>query len=683
MPPRHPVSEQEAYYIDGLFQRLANYQGIPFPTWDVLSEDFQSGAHRIIARHRLPPELMRLDSPRVWPPETVELMARWLRNGQLALDNNLDHLYQPVLSYTEDGQDVLRVTAHPNDVLEYDYEETMFHVANNHFRYPDDAYLTNPNVPTLVPEDLKTRFEQELVAKAPNFRALWLLAEEYEQRNPPQRTVLETDPALFTHFDLTANSVGTYLDQMRLPSASFLWLHPQHSLWRIGEWVFWATQTDALIEPVGQRLYGGHGGVFRLIMAAYLIKKTSLPFRGGHCPQEFLEREDRRSFVDDDKQLLIMHRWLSGALKESIEKTPEARNELTMGGHSGTWWPATHITYVCRSPLRVMYIEPASTQKHAYDHIKTAVAAPADPPPETSTPDTDMKPAPEDDVIDVESPSVNVQAPPAVDDTNVAQDTQPTDGSPLTTLRSNSSSRREDPAPEAVHAVAEPEILERSRRSSSEPPPGAGDKRSAMEVDPSSLFSPRRSPVVQGAAALMPLDSDVTGLMQGVIGSSTPHTRGRSLFVKDVSETAGVAAPNLVPDRADEVKQRAVVAEQLVQPRSHEANRSRSLTSFGKTVTPTQSAPLPSLGEGSALPRARNTSSYLQAAARQIATQRSLNLANTALAASVITPMNAASFATVPVHQNRVVPAKVLKRNLSPDSGGKKKKSRSGSGSGR
>ncbi|KAG8713029.1 hypothetical protein FRC09_019201 [Ceratobasidium sp. 395] len=135
----------------------------------------------------------------------------------------------------------------------------------------------------------------------------------------------------------------------------------------------------------------------------------------------------------------------------------------------------------------------------------------------------------------------------------------------------------------------------------------------------------------------MPIDSNVMGLMQGAIGSSTPHTHGQSLLVKNVSETAGVAAPNLVPDRTDEVKQRAVVAEQLIQPRSPEANRSRSLTSF----------------------------------------------ANTALAASVITPMNAASFATVPVHQNWVVPLKVLKRNLSPDSGGKKKKSRSGAGSGR
>ncbi|KAG8693454.1 hypothetical protein FRC09_010494, partial [Ceratobasidium sp. 395] len=68
-----------------------------------------------------------------------------------------------------------------------------------------------------------------------------------------------------------------------------------------------------------------------------------------------------------------------------------------MGGHGGTWWPATYITYVCRSLLRLMFIEPASAQKHTYNHIKTTVAAPANPPPQTSMLDTNMKPAPEDD----------------------------------------------------------------------------------------------------------------------------------------------------------------------------------------------------------------------------------------------------------------------------------------------
>ncbi|KAG8715761.1 hypothetical protein FRC09_016333 [Ceratobasidium sp. 395] len=468
---------------------LQDYQGIMFAGWDALDQDFRIKSHLHISPQRLPPEQTRLDDPHDWLPQEVETVAKWLRKGQQILDEGREAEYGLVFCYIADGQDTLQLVASPDSILCYDYNSAMYYAAMTRFNYQEDAYLPRGKPPSLIPDDLKAAFEGNLVSYLLAGHRLYYEIERYEQMSPSQRQAQETNPMLFTHCACNANTIHDVVAQKHLPEAALYWLHPQYPLWSTSALMYWATETDALIDPVTKLVYGGYGSVFCLLLIALI--------------EEFFQRTDHRSFADDEQnQLIVLLNWATSTLHKSMEDSARRVNQLTANGHWQSWWLARNIHYASATPGHFAEIDCEQTQPQATGVCYPPTKSPVGPLPK------------QEGMLDLSSPLHEQEQKSS--QSGQHQQSLARSVSPHTTIHSQPASPLEQPKEARVPVVTVVEPADSStQRSSSELPAGRARRRDEMELDLPHPPSNPGTPELGTTMAPNFMDSDITNLMGG------------------------------------------------------------------------------------------------------------------------------------------------------------------------
>ncbi|KAG8706547.1 hypothetical protein FRC08_000984 [Ceratobasidium sp. 394] len=461
------------------------------------------------------------------------------------------------------------------------------------------------------------------------------LIEEYEKYSPPQREPRADDPVMFQFLKLDRANIAQYLAAPTLPDPFYHWLDKSHAAWNSGAFARWVVHEKGLIDPISGRVYGGYGGVIRVLVAIILIGKTTAWSRGYQRPNAHDLMEFGKHI---EMQLKHMMGWVLKEVKRSIDDwIPKAPPAIPPGNRS-TPWAAKQVHWInARSSGSD---DPSSTRGQPPSMLHDFLHPTA-----SQMNDAVIEIIDEDSqAVDktIYSHKISPMIPPKELEV-------PPPSAPILERRDELSVvATAGPSSRLAHTVARVPVAlpvdkppsDTTRRSLSEPRSQADIPDNALLLDlnnPTSVLpSPNDPPE--------PLPGqDLEGEFPVGFDHSTPHPRGRTSDRPATAAEDAVSTPVPVTPSGNtpSIKRRVMESIQVPSRSSgrQAASRAASIAVRPGSGVVTASVQTPVRAQS----EAANTSNFLTMAARQVVASRRQTSASSAIAASVIAPSASAS----------------------------------------
>ncbi|KAG8711892.1 hypothetical protein FRC08_015305 [Ceratobasidium sp. 394] len=636
VPPEHPDDDQERWIIFRTCICMRAWQGLPPIDWHAVDADVQGRHFKLVSGTRLPKGITRFDHPANWPGTQVRLMGVWFRRGQRILDAQMTDEYPTVFQWVEQTSDEpLCLTAHTKSDMKYSVEEGHYWAGMERYQFGPDAYMPVEVGQPLVTEDARLEIVKAGLRTGVVSDALKLI-DEYEKYAPPQRAPRADDPMMFQYFNLNRSNIAAYLAAPTLPPPFYHWLDKAHVDWNSGAFTRWIVRDLALVDPVSGRVYGGYGGVVRVLVATVLMGKTVAWTRSQKRPGN----TDLMEFGQHvELQMKTAMGWVSREVQKSIDSwTPTVSPAIPVGNRC-TAWAAKQIRWTNAGGSGSD--DPKLTQGHPPIMLRDFLQ------PQPSQMNQAVLDLMDEDGQPVDRTIYTRKISPMVTPQQLPQQRDPPPSVTLAefslTPTGESSSRL--PLTTGHSTVPLPGQRNKppsdsTRRSLSEPRSQVDMPANALQLNldnPTSVLpSPDERPNTLPDRDLV--DDFLEGLDQ-----STPHPRGRASERADITMQDPLPPPEPVTLSGNTPSTKRRIMESVqVPPRSagkqtgSRASSSMIRSASGGAAVQHETPTRDRLDSG-------NTSNFLTMAARQIITSRRQAPVSSAIAASVIAPGASAS----------------------------------------